>query len=195
MNERDLHRIESVFRLVNREVWIVTAADGERRGGLVATWVSQASIDREAPTSAIALATNHFTRELVDGSGAFALHLISSEQIDLVWRFALGSGQDRDKLSGVDSTVGDTGSPILQNVLASLECRVIDRHDGGDRIYYWADVVGSSPPRSGSPLCEQELFEKASDEQTGALREAMLADVEIQRPLLASWRVRLDGRT
>ena len=193
MSERDLRQIEAVFSLVDREVWIVTAADGKRRGGLVATWVSQSSIDPQAPTVAIALATNHFTRELVDRSGAFALHLIASEQVDLVWRFALGSGRDRDKLSGVASTVGDSGSPILQNVLAWLECRVVDRHDGGDRIYYWADVVGSSAPRSGSPLCEQELFAKASDEQTSALRKAMLADLEVQRPLLAGWRGRLGG--
>ena len=118
MTERDLHQIEEVFRLINRAVWIVTADDGQRRGGLVATWGSQASIDPQAPMAAIALATNHFTRELIDRSGAFGLHLIAREHIDLVWRFALGSGRDRDKLAGVDWQVGTTGSPILTDVLA-----------------------------------------------------------------------------
>ena len=191
MTERDLNEIDAVFRLVNREVWIVTAGDGQQRGGLVATWVSQASIDPEAPTAAIALATNHFTRELVDRSGAFALHLLSVEHINLVWQFALGSGRDRDKLEGVAWREGTTGSPILTEVLASLECRVFDRYDGGDRVYYWADVVGSSSPGGGLPLCEQELFAAASDPQMADLHKAMLSDIQVQRPLLSRWRSRL----
>ena len=59
-------QVESIFRLVNREIWIVTAADGERRGGLAATWVSQASIDRDKPVVVIGIAPNHFTAELID---------------------------------------------------------------------------------------------------------------------------------
>src|SRR4051812_18349024 len=55
----------AALRLVDREVWIVTAAVGERRGGLVATWVAQASLDDTRPVMAIALATNHYTAELV----------------------------------------------------------------------------------------------------------------------------------
>ena len=194
MTERDLNEIDAVFRLINREVWIVTAGDSQQRGGLVATWVSQASLNPEAPTAAIALATNHFTRELVDRSGTFALHLLSAEHIDLVWHFALGSGRDRDKLDGVDWRAGTTGSPILTGVLASLECRVFDRYDGGDRVYYWADVVGSSTPGGGLPLCEQELFAAASDTQMAKLKEAMLADIQVQQPLLSEWRRRLDER-
>ena len=44
MNPADETAIESVFRLVNREVWIVTAGHEQHRAGLVATWVLQASI-------------------------------------------------------------------------------------------------------------------------------------------------------
>ena len=54
-------KVQEVFRLVDRELWIVTAADKSRRGGLVATWVAQASLDPESPVLLIALATNHFT--------------------------------------------------------------------------------------------------------------------------------------
>jgi flavin reductase (DIM6/NTAB) family NADH-FMN oxidoreductase RutF len=173
--------IADVFSLVDREVWIVTAQAEGRRGGLAATWVSQSSIDPKAPTVAIALAVNHFTRELVDQAGAFALHLITDDQIDLAWRFALGSGRDRDKLAGLATRPGETGCPILQEALAWLECRVYDIHDGGDRIYYWADVVAGGRTGDGRPLRERRLFAAANDQQRAALGEGLLADIEFGR--------------
>ena len=75
MAKSPIDLIEEVFGIVDREVWIVTATDGTRRGGLVATWVSQASIDREHPVVLIGIAPNHFTAELIDASRAFGLHL------------------------------------------------------------------------------------------------------------------------
>ena len=71
-----LDQIDSALRLVDREIWVVTASDGERRGGLVATWVTAASIDRERPMLLAALGANHFTTELVQTSKAFAAHLL-----------------------------------------------------------------------------------------------------------------------
>ncbi len=68
LNEMDLKpkkimhdQIEQVFGLIDREIWIVTAAAGGKRGGLVATWVSQASIDKHTPTVVVGIAANHYT--------------------------------------------------------------------------------------------------------------------------------------
>ena len=73
MNElaADLRSIDEALRLVDREIWVVTAAAGERRGGLVATWVSAASIDAKRPVLLAGLAPNHFTTELVQAGNVF----------------------------------------------------------------------------------------------------------------------------
>ena len=180
--------IDAVFQLADRQVWIVTAADAARRGGLVATWVSKSSLDPQQPTVSIAIAFNHFTRELIDSGGAFGLHLIAPRHVDLAWRFALGSGRDRDKLDGLEWTAGETGSPQLDDCLARLDCRVYDRHDGGDRIYYWADVASGACLDASPPLTEQGLLALASVEQKRLLRADMQADIELQRPRLAAHR-------
>ena len=39
----------ALFRRLDREIWVVTARAGEGRGGLIATFVSQASIVPELP--------------------------------------------------------------------------------------------------------------------------------------------------
>lgn len=184
-------QIEQVFGNIDREIWIVTAATGSRRGGLVATWVSQASIDREHPVVLAGIAPNHFTAELIDASQAFGLHLITESQVRHAWNFAIGSGRDRDKLAGVETSFAQTGSPILRDCLAWLDCRVFTAHRTGDRIYYWADVVAGEMASSGSPLTESRLMGLATAEQSRLLRAGRDADIAIQRTRQQAWRAEL----
>ena len=142
MNQPNFSQIDSVFRLVDRPIWIVTAADGERRSGLVATWVNQCSLDPQEPCAG-RLGANHFTTALVDASKAFCLHLIASSQLDVAWRFGLSLGRDGDKFAGLETQVAGSGSPLLADCLAWLDCRTIARYDTGERIYFWADVLAA----------------------------------------------------
>jgi len=179
---------ESVFRHVNREVWIVTSRSAEQRGGLVATWVSRASLDPGRPVVLIGIAPNHYTSELIDNSNVFALHLITREQIDIAWNFAIGSGRMRDKLANIDAAAGQSGSPILSQCLAWMDCKVFARLPSGDRIYYWADVVDAKNHADDPPLREWGLIDAATEEQKEMLRRDRNNDIELQRPLQDKWR-------
>src|SRR5436190_17739332 len=106
-------QIDAALRLIDREVWIITATDGPSRAGLVATCVSSASIDRQRPVLLAGLAPNHFTTELVQTSRAFAAHLLRPQQTELAWNFARDSGRDRNKFADLGVETHDTGSPIL----------------------------------------------------------------------------------
>ena len=187
--------IDSVLRLVDREIWIVTAAASKvrphGRGGLVATGVSQASLDPLQPIVVIALAANHYTTKLVDASQAFGLHLLSAEQSELAWHFGLQSGCDTDKFANIKCETAVTGSPIISDALAWLDCRVIARHDAGDRKFLWADVVDGRCQRDAKPLREHELFANSNKSHTVQLKEMRDRDISIQRPLLDAWRKEL----
>jgi len=102
----------TLFAWLNREVWLVTASAEGRRGGLIATFVSEASIVSDLPRVLVGLAKQHHTRGLIELSRAFALHLLSEDNLDLVWRFGLQSGRTIDKFAGL-SVKAATGSPLL----------------------------------------------------------------------------------
>ncbi|MCE9525379.1 MAG: flavin reductase family protein [Planctomycetales bacterium] len=180
--------IDSLLRLVDREVWIVTAAAGGKRGGLTATWVAQASIDRERPVILAGLAPNHFTTELVEEGQAFVAHLLAESQTGLAWDFAKDSGRNRDKLAGLATAETAANSPILQDSLAWFDCRVFARYDAGDRLFYWADVVAAEKRGTGSPLREQAFIRSLTDDQRKLLAGQREADAKTQRPLADSWR-------
>lgn len=180
--------IDAAFRALDREVWVVTAAAGTRRGGLLATWVMQASIDPERPLIIAGLAPNHFTAELVDASGAMAVHLLRPEQLATAFNFALGSGRQRDKLADVACSLGASGSPLLDDCLAWFDCRIVERWDIGDRLIYLADVVAGARQSDASPLRQQQLLAAATAEQKAQLSRDMDGDIKQLRPLAQQWR-------
>jgi len=191
--------IEQVLKLIDREVWVVTSKAGSRRGGLLATWVQQASLDPARPAMVVGLAPHHSTCELIAESGAFVLHLIAADQISLAMNFAIGSGRNRDKLAGLELRTAVTGMPILRECLAWLDCRVIERCDTGDRIYFWADAVSggrtlAARDTENRPLGEREFFAAATAEQKQALRGNLWADIETQRTMVECWRARVAER-
>ena len=137
----DVTQICKVYAQLDQPLWLVTAADGCRRGGLIATTVTQASIVEDLPRQLITIDKRHNTHALIEASGAFAMHLIDETQLDLVWRFGLQSGHDVDKFAGLMFQTGATGSPLLPEAFAWFDCRVEARMDSGDRTVYLAAVV------------------------------------------------------
>jgi flavin reductase (DIM6/NTAB) family NADH-FMN oxidoreductase RutF len=208
VSDAGLTAIDAALRLIDREVWVITAAAGKRRGGLVATWVSAASIDRERPVLMAGVAPNHFTAELIDASGVFAAHLLRPDQPDLAWNFARDSGRDRDKLADFATQCARQGPPILVDCLAWYDCRVFNRYDAGDRLFYWADVVAAEVAAklrvpslaSGTSLTgddtrsvpaalrERAFISALTADQRQVLAADRAADIAVQSPRHARWR-------
>lgn len=178
----------AVFERIEREIWIVTSAHAGRRGGLVATFVTPASIVRDLPRVVAGIAKTHETGTLIADSGAFALHLVDETQVDLVWRFGLQSSRNADKFANLPVAAAATGSPILRDSLAWLDCRVEREIDIGDRVIYLAEVVAAAILRQERPLNLQRLLKIAPPEQLELLRTQMDADAAKDAEKIARWR-------
>jgi flavin reductase (DIM6/NTAB) family NADH-FMN oxidoreductase RutF len=178
----------TLFDRIEREVWIVTAAHAGRRGGLVATFVSPASIVPEMPRLVAGFAKTHETWKLIEASGAFAAHLVDETQLELVWRFGLQSSRDADKFAGLETKTAVTGSPILVDSLAWLDCRVETRLDTGDRTIYLAEVIETALLRDTRPLNLQRLLQLAPQDKRELLRAQLTADAARDAVAIAAWR-------
>lgn len=180
----------AVFGQTDREIWIVTARAGERVGGLVATFVNQASIVPEMPRVVVGLAKQHFTSELVEESGAFALHLIDEARIDWVWRFGLQSGRATDKFDGLTWSSGATGSPLLHDSIGWLDCRVEAQLDTGDRMLYLAEILDAKLLLRLAPLTTATMLQLAPPDKLKELKAQMTRDIAIDASAIQNWRKR-----
>jgi flavin reductase (DIM6/NTAB) family NADH-FMN oxidoreductase RutF len=178
----------TLFRRLDREIWVVTAQAGERRGGLIATFVSQASIVPEFPRMIVGLARQHQTWSLIEASRTFALHLLGERELDWVWRFGLRSGGDGDKLAGLPVRVGVSGAPILHDAPGWLDCRVEARLETGDRTIFLAEVLDAQAPGATALLTVSRLRQLIPEDRMHELEEQMRRHITIEAEAIAAWR-------
>jgi flavin reductase (DIM6/NTAB) family NADH-FMN oxidoreductase RutF len=177
-----------IFDRLDRELWLITASAGNRQSGLIATYASRASTVPKLPRVTIALAKHHFTHELIQGSNAFCMHLIDEDHIDWAWHFGIPSGRDIDKLRGMATHVGVTGSPILEGALAWLDCRVEAQLDTGDRTVYLAEALDARMVQATTPLTLKRLLKLAPADKLLEMKHALEDDMDLDRRAILEWR-------
>ena len=180
---------EKLFRKCTPKVWLVTSAHDGRAGGLVAAFVMKASLVKELPRVAIGIAKHHHTWQLIDRSRAFALHLLSDENVELAARFGLQTGHATDKFRGLEYETGQTGSPIINNVAGWLDCRVEAELDIGDRTVFVGEVLAAqaSPKQA---LQTDRFMERLAPAEAKALADAVERDSAVDAAAIRAWRGR-----
>ncbi len=166
----------------------ITAADGDRANGLIASTAVSASLLPEAPRVLVELAKASLTHDLVLASGCFALHLLPASPLEtslaLFRTLGMRTGREEDKLAEIPTRPGVTGSPILTDALSYLEARVAATLDGGELTIVLADVVAGERLRDGDYLTIELVRESMPAEwaeEWEARRQRELADARPRR--------------
>lgn len=118
-------------------VAIVTtrAADG-RPAGLTCNSFSSVSLDPPLVLFSLRKASSLLPTFIEVGS--FAINILSQSQDALSARFA--SSRIADKFEGVAWRAGPLGTPLVDDCLASFECRLHARHEAGDHEIFIGEV-------------------------------------------------------
>ena len=118
-------------------IYVLTSSADQVINGMIASWVSQVSIDPLLLMAAIH--SNRYTHDLVDNNGCFALNIISKNQKEYLQRF---KGPDpKLKFSSVQWKKGITGTPILTECIGYMECKVKETYAPGNHTLFIGEVV------------------------------------------------------
>lgn len=119
-------------------VAVVTAADAEGRPfGTTANAISSLSL--RPPLVLACLRRESETLAAIHSGQRFAINLLAAGQRALAERFARAAAVDT--WAGVGHRLAD-GVPVLDATLATVECALHDRADGGDHEIVIGRVVG-----------------------------------------------------
>jgi flavin reductase (DIM6/NTAB) family NADH-FMN oxidoreductase RutF len=116
---------------------IVTTQQGELKGAMLASWVSQATFT--PPGLTIAVAKERAIESLLYIDSEFVLNILpEGNYLGLMKHFLKPFSPGEDRFNGVKTTVANNGIPILEDALAYLECRVTNRMECGDHWLIYA---------------------------------------------------------
>ncbi len=127
-------------------ITIVTVADGDRFHGMTAT--SFAAVSLSPPLILVSLEKNSQTRALVLQEQVFGVNVLAREQEEVARGF---SKAGHKPFETTPHHVGTTGVALLDDSLATLECRIYQTLDAGDHDIVVGEVI-ECDARHGTPL-------------------------------------------
>ena len=89
------------------------------------------------------------SHDLVAQSSVFGVNILAEQDEWISSHFAQ---RIPDKFSDISYHLGQVGVPLLDNALATLECRVISRYPGGDHSIFIGEVISTSIALDKEPL-------------------------------------------
>ena len=90
------------------------------------------------------------THECIRDGRAFAISILADGDETTARRFA-GDAEGGDKFEGIAWRESVTGSPVLENALAWVDCRLSAEHPGGDHTIFVGEVADGDATE-GQPL-------------------------------------------
>ncbi|MEH2170352.1 MAG: diflavin flavoprotein [Nostoc sp.] len=129
---------QAVGRIVG-SLCVLTAKEGDRSSAMLASWVSQASFS--PPGLTIAVAKDRAVETLTHTGNKFVLNILKEgNHLGLMKHFLKPFGPGQDRFADVAAEETESGSPILTDALAYLECSVQNRMESGDHWLVYATV-------------------------------------------------------
>ena len=127
-------------------VTLVTARSDEKILGMTANAVLSLSLD--PPLILVSVNKKNQMHKFLKKSNCFAINVLRDDQEEISRRFATPGPKDFSDLELVESK---TGSPVLVNALAFIDCKIVQVVPGGDHdMFIGKPLAGET--RDGNPL-------------------------------------------
>jgi 3-hydroxy-9,10-secoandrosta-1,3,5(10)-triene-9,17-dione monooxygenase reductase component len=128
-------------------VTIVTAMDDGEPVGMAVNSFTSVSLD--PPLVAFCPAKSSSTWQRIRNAQAFCVNILGQDHEEVCRAFAMPGA---DRFGCIAWTTGASGSPLLDGVMASIDCRIEAEHDAGDHVIVVGGVLELSLPSAGRPL-------------------------------------------
>ena len=136
-------------------MYVVTARDGDERGGCLVGFTTQTSID--PARFLVCISKANATARTVDGATHVGVHLISRAEIKVARLFGEESEDWTDKFAHCDWRDGPYDVPVLDAAAAWFVGAILERLDLGDHSGLLLDPVASGGQATSDFLTFQQL--------------------------------------
>lgn len=142
---------QKVLRLLSNGMYVITSRSGGRFGAATITWVSQASF--KPPLLMVALRKDGSVYQCLLESRVAVLHILDAGQRDLAQKFFAATEESQGTLNGEPYVEGKTHAPILAQLGAYIECKVVEIVEQyGDHAVAILEAVDAAIHKEIKPL-------------------------------------------
>jgi flavin reductase (DIM6/NTAB) family NADH-FMN oxidoreductase RutF len=131
-------------------MFVVTARRGDDETGMLASWVQQCSFD--PPQVTLAVRRGRWLAGWLAEGAALVVNVLDDTQTDMIVHFGRGFAPGEAAFEGLEVERSESGTAVLSEALAFLECRVQASVPAGDHDLLIARVVGGRVLNDGHAM-------------------------------------------
>ncbi|OGS34488.1 MAG: hypothetical protein A2474_03335 [Elusimicrobia bacterium RIFOXYC2_FULL_34_12] len=150
---QDRKEVIGAVNTITYGLYVITSIGNENKvNGQISNTVFQ--ITSVPLRIALGINKKNYTYELIKESGVFAINILKQSQLSMIPIFGLKSGRDINKFENIKYHTEITNSPIFDDILSWMDCRVIKDMtiDCGTHSLFIADVLDGSIVSVEEPL-------------------------------------------
>ena len=131
-------------------VTLVTFNENKKFGGLTVS--SFCSLSMDPPLVLICIDRKIVSHDSLEKADTFGVNICNSEQGKLAWDFANSKIDKNELIKSLPHTLTELGTPLLDGCLATMECKITQKYDGGDHTIFIGQVEEGKFDENAKPL-------------------------------------------
>ena len=131
-------------------VTLVTFNENGKLGGLTVS--SFCSLSMSPPLVLICIDREVASHESLEKTATFGVNICNSEQGNMAWDFANPDVDKNELVRSLPHRITDSGTPLLDGCLASMECTTTEKYDGGDHTIFVGRIEDGNFDEKAEPL-------------------------------------------
>jgi flavin reductase (DIM6/NTAB) family NADH-FMN oxidoreductase RutF len=151
-------------------LFIVTSSHRNLLAGCTCVWVSRSSFS--PPLMLVCLAPSRHTLGVIEQSKSFCINILGEGSLDLARKFGMVSGHAGNKFDSVAFHRGPNGSPILDEAISFLECKLATVTPIGDHRLVVGELVDGAVQHEREPLIYDPRMFYTSEEERRMMNQA-----------------------
>ena len=147
----DLEAKKIALRKIHHGVYVVGVKQGAQTNAFTATWLTQVSFT--PPLVAVGIKKDSHSFEMIKQARVFSVNMLGKDQKPIAEHFVKPASVVGEKLKTVRHRLGKTGTPILEEAIAYVECEVREiANEHGDHAIVIGEVVEAGVHRDEPAL-------------------------------------------
>ena len=148
---------KTALRMIPYGIYVLTANGEEGPTAATVNWVTQTSF--KPPLVAIGVKSDSHTYAALKSAGHFALNMLGKGQQGMAFGFFNPSQVEGNTISGEPFRSGASGSPILENAHACVECKVVEIVEQGDHHVVIGEVIDAHVAKQPEGRADAAILE------------------------------------
>ena len=131
-------------------VTLVTFNENGKFGGLTVS--SFCSLSMDPPLVLICIDRKIASHESLQNTPTFGVNICNSDQGKLAWDFANSNIDKNELIRSIPHSLTEMKTPLLEGCLATMECTVTEKYDGGDHTIFVGRSENGNFDEKAEPL-------------------------------------------